>query len=105
MPVKLTIDNKTTTKFVITAEFDRDALSKVGPCKAPGTPEDLEGNELIAFMLKEWCDHKASEWFAALARSATRVELSEAAASANGEVIGPSPQPGVGESAPVTEGE
>jgi hypothetical protein len=91
MPVKLTIDNKSTDHFSITAVFDLDALEKVSPCTVSGIA-DPDGDALIAFMFKEWCDHKASDWFTTLAKSAVRVELAEDAVTLSGQVIGPSPQ-------------
>jgi len=89
MAVQLEIDNKTTDHFKITATFDLDDLRKVGPCIDEGAPADAEGDALIAFMFKQWCDHRASDWFEELAKAARRVEQFEAAQSLDGEVIGP----------------
>jgi len=93
MPVKLTLENLTTDRFAIKAEFDLDALKKVDPCQEPGEPQDNEANALIAMMFERWCDHKASVWFEELAKAARRVELAEAVAELDAELIGPVPQP------------
>jgi hypothetical protein len=91
MPVKLTIDNKSTDHFSIKFDFDLDALKKVGPCEDDSAPDDVEGDDLIADFFKQWCDHKASVWASVVERASIRVELAEAAHTLDGEVIGPVP--------------